>query len=170
MAQILTTPQSDRQLGNQRTNTRSKEVLYNPVNMVSMDLGFVLLVLALCGLFMPNFLGLNLSQMHCWVLAACGCLGIWSGLTTDRRSSMYINFGLGIFFALNAVIGFLVGEPGTDRGVMNVPDDMVVRIAPGFLELSTMDHILHTIVAVFFFIEAFAWLYQVKKKRSLTAN
>lgn len=161
---ILSRTQTDRTY-NQRRDRSRVEVLYNPVTMVSLDIGFILLVLAICGLFLPNFLGLNLSAMHCWVLASCGALGIWSGLTPSRLRAMYINFGLGVFFLLNAALGFIVGEPGKERDLMNlrIPDDMVVKIAPGFLELSTYDHLLHSVVGVFFLIEAFSWLYRIRK-------
>ncbi len=162
MAQILSGP-----FKNQTGETNSSsETLYNPVNTVTLDIGFVMVILAFCGLFMENFLGLNLSSMHCWVLAASGCIGIYNGLSTDRELSMKLNFAVGIFFILNAVLGFAVGEPGIDRGVMNVPDEMVLNVAPGFLELSTKDHILHAVIGVLFLIEAFAFMYKIRHKRN----
>ena len=169
MAQILTssTYKNSPAEKNQRVDQPSKEILYNPVNTVSLDIGFVLLVLALCGLFMPNFLGLNMSAMHCWVLASCGCIGIWSGLTTQRTVAMKLNFAVGIFFILNAILGVMAGEPGIEHGVINAHDELVIRIAPGFLELSTMDHVLHAVVGAFFLIEAFAWFYRVKHKNDV---
>jgi hypothetical protein len=169
MAQILTGPFKN-QASNQARDTPNgkREILYNPVNMVTLDIGFVMVILAFCGLFMENFLGLNLSDMHCWVLAAGGCLGIWGGFTPERKLAVRINFAVGIFFVLNGIVGFLVGEPGIDQGVVNVPDEMVLKIAPGFLELSTIDHTLHSIVGVLFLIEAFAYIYKIRHPKTDT--
>jgi hypothetical protein len=166
MASLLTSSAFKKQ--NQRDlHLGGKEILYNPVNTVTVDIGMVMILLSVLGLFIPNFLGLNLSAMHCWVLAASGCMAVWSGLLIERKMAMKINFAVGIFFALNAIMGWAVGNPGIDHGVMNVSDDFVVKIAPGFLELSTLDHILHSVIAVFFLIEAFSYMYLMRKEKQI---
>lgn len=132
--------------------------LYNPPQMVSMDIGFVMLFLAICGVFQPTFLGLSLSPMHSLVLAVSAILAIWSGFLDDRKKAFYINVGLGSFFTLNAIAGILLGQPGTQTFAgMNVTDEMILNGAPGFLELSSIDHVLHAVLALAFFSGAIAW-------------
>jgi hypothetical protein len=136
--------------------TQDDSTNYNPTQGFSMELGFVMIIIALSGLFWPEFLNLNLSIIHCLVLAVSGLLAIWSGLTLKRRRTFYISLGLGVFFLLNAVLGALVGEPGVPRfGFFSDKD--IESIAPGFLELATFDHIMHGMLAIAFLVEAYFW-------------
>ena len=146
------TPQTPNQV---HTDSHS---LYNPPQMVSMDIGFVMLFVAICGVLQPTFLGLALSPMHCFVLSVSAVLAIWSGFLDDRKKAFYINLGLGTFFTLNAVAGIILGQPGTQTlASMNVTDAMILKIAPGFLELTSIDHALHGVLTLAFFSEAIAW-------------
>jgi hypothetical protein len=121
-----------------------------------MEIGFVMIIIALSGLFWPQFLNLNLSIMHCLVLAVSGVLAVWSGLTSNRRTTFRISLGLGVFFLLNAVLGVIVGEPGSPRfGFFS--DQEIQEVAPGFLELSVFDHFMHGILAVAFLWDAYLW-------------
>ena len=72
--------------------------LYNPPQMVSMDIGFIMLFLGITGVIVPTFLGLALSPMHCFVLCASAVLAIWSGYLNNRRKAFFINFALAVFF------------------------------------------------------------------------
>ena len=115
-----------------------------------------MIIIALSGLFWPQFLNLNLSIMHCLVLAVSGVLAVWSGLTSNRRTTFRISLGLGVFFLLNAVLGVIVGEPGSPRfGFFS--DQEIQEVAPGFLELSVFDHFMHGILAVAFLWDAYLW-------------
>jgi hypothetical protein len=140
----------------QNTSTQDETTRYNAPQGFSMELGFVMILIALSGLFWPQFLNLNLSVMHCLVLAVSGILGIWCGLTMNRRTTFYTTLGLGIFFLLNSVLGILVGEPGaTQFGFFSNGD--IRSMAPGFLELGTLDHMMHGILSIAFFWDAFLW-------------
>ena len=116
---------------------------YNSTFAITWDIGVVMIVLAVAGMFDEHFLGLNLNLMHCFVLGLFGILSVWSGVTNKRRAYL-INLVSGVFFILNAVLGFLVGDRGH-------------KMAPGFLELSTFDHILHLSLGLFFLLVAYFW-------------
>lgn len=127
---------------------------YNSTFTVVWDVGVVLIMLAIGGALDPHFLGLNLSFMHCLVLAASGLLAFYSGVTA-RRNAFIINLLLGSFFFLNAVLGILVGDRGNLRIGYGTSEDIFVKFFPGFLELSTADHTLHFIIATLFLIDAY---------------
>jgi hypothetical protein len=148
-----TTPKKDSKL---RFNS-----FYNSTFAITWDLGMVMILVAVAGLFDAHFLGLNLSYMHCFVLAASGSIAIYSGMTTKHRSFV-INLILGVFFMLNAILGFLIGDRGHLKIGYGSNEDLIVKFAPGFLELSTFDHIFHLALAVFMLIEAYSW-----KRKSL---
>ena len=129
---------------------------YNSTFAITWDLGMVMVLIAVGGLFNSQFIGLSLSFMHCLVLGSSGLLIIWSGATT-RHKAFVINFTLGIFFLLNSILGFLVGDRGHIKLGYGTSEDFIVKFAPGFLELSTFDHILHLVLGVFMLIEAYSW-------------
>jgi len=144
--------------------TKSKfqtDSFYNSTFAITWDIGVVMVMIAVVGVFNTNFLGLNLSFMHCFVLAFFGFLSIYSGVTT-RQKSFLINLFTGIFFLLNAVLGFLMGDRDHLKVGYGTNEDLLVKFAPGFLELSTFDHILHLVLAIFMLLQAYSW-----KRKSL---
>lgn len=129
---------------------------YNSTFAISWDIGVVMIMIGAVGFFNADFLGLKLSFMHSLVLVSFGALAIWSGMTTRSRAFI-INLSSGIFFLLNSILGILVGDRGQLKLGYGSSEDLIVKIAPGFLELSTFDHVFHFVLAVFFFIEAYSW-------------
>lgn len=132
------------------------EVPYNSPSAIGLALSFCLIFLAVFGVIWPNFFSLNLSFMHSLVLGGSGVLSVYAILTRDKAKTYLIYLGLGIFFALNASLGWLLGDPGNPRFGFYSPQQLDA-IAPGFLELATVDHIVHGIISVLFFVEAFTW-------------
>jgi hypothetical protein len=132
------------------------EVLYNSPSAIGLALSFCLIFLAVFGVIWPNFFSLNLSFMHSLVLGGSGLLSVYAIITRDKAKTYLIYMGLGIFFALNAILGWLLGDPGNPRfGFYS--KEQLDTIAPGFMELATVDHIVHAIISVLFFVEAFTW-------------
>ncbi len=146
-----TTPLTHKAVRQVRTHKK------NYTQTVSIAVGCVMMVIGLAGILNPEFMGLHLSAMHSLVLCAGGSLAIWAATTNDSRKAYYADLGLGIFFALNAIAGFILGSPGNPGVGYGAQDDLLLKIAPGFVELATLDHILHTVLAVFFFTGAFSW-------------
>jgi hypothetical protein len=129
---------------------------YNSTFAITWDIGVVMIILAVAGVFDSHFLGLHLSFMHCFVLAIFGLLSVWSGVTTKRRSFV-INLVAGVFFLMNSVLAFLAGDRGHLKIGYGSNEDMIVKMAPGFLELSTFDHIFHLCLGLFFLLVAYLW-------------
>ncbi len=128
--------------------------LYSSNQMIVMVTAFVMIILAAWGAFDPTFVGLQLSLMHCFVLAGAGVLTVWAGLSADPEKMFKVSAALGVFFMVNAIAGFLLGEPGQTR-MVNVSDELLLKVAPGFLELTTVDHTFHTVLAIVYFFDAY---------------
>lgn len=136
-----------------RTSVRKK----NYTQTVSIAMGCLLMVIGLAGILNPEFMGLHLSAMHTLVLVASGCLSIWGATHHDARKAYYVDLVLGIFFALNAIAGFALGSLGTPGVGYDAPDALLLRIAPGFIELGLVDHCVHAFLSLFYFTGAFSW-------------
>ena len=145
-------------------NQQSDKNIYNSYQGFGMEVGFVMLLIAFTGLFWPRFFNLNLTFMHSLILATSGLLAVWTGLMTDRQKIFRITLGLGVFYLLNAVLGPLVGEPGSGRfGFFS--GETIQTTAPGFLELSYFDHLMHSILALAFFREAYFCRSQIRRTK-----
>jgi hypothetical protein len=135
-----------------------KDLFYSPPQAVELELGFMLLIISVFGLTNPSFLGLKLNVVHCLVLGVAGALSLWGSLTPSTLTSFRINLYLGVFFILNAILGYLVGTPGIAQYKF-YSEEQLNRLAPGFLDLATTDHLVHFFLGAVFLIEAFFWRY-----------
>ncbi len=137
--------------------------LYDSSEMLTVVIGFVMLILSAAGLMDKGFLGLDLSPMHCFVLAAGGALAVWAGFTSeeDRERAYKVDLALGLFYLANVIAGLMLPTAMKDRSVFN--EGLVREIAPGFLDLKNYDHFLHGALAFVFLMSAWScW----KKMRS----
>jgi hypothetical protein len=130
--------------------------LYHSTFAITWDVGWVMVLLGGIGFFYPHFLGLNLSYMHCFILAGSGLLAVFSGVTTRSRA-YFINLALGLFFLINSSLGLIVGDLGHLRIGYGAREDLIVKFAPGFLELSIFDHLFHLVLSLFFFMVSYFW-------------
>lgn len=146
-----------------RQHTNDNLELYDSSEMLTVVIGFVMLILALAGIVDPSFLGLELSRMHCFVLAAGGALSVWAGFTSDenRQRAYTVSLTLGIFFLVNLIAGIMLPEAVKDRSIFN--ESLVRDIAPGFLDLRNYDHFLHGSLAVVFMMDALSCYKRMKK-------
>ncbi len=140
-------------------NNQSEKNRYDSSQGVELELGMIMIFLGLLGLFRPGFMGLSLTIVHCFILVFTGITAVWSGLTMERRRVFYVALGLGLFYLLNAFLGYLFGVEGPP-GVDLVSDEKIQKVAPGFLQLSASDHLMHLIFSVGFFVVA----YNARKK------
>lgn len=123
--------------------------------MITLVIGFSMIMIAVAGIFQRDFLGFDLSFMHSFVLASTGAIAIWAGMILDRSKKITyrVTLVLGIFYLINAVAGILLGDAVMQRTGLN--EELVRQIAPGFLELNAQDHIMHAAFAVWFLLDAF---------------
>jgi hypothetical protein len=133
--------------------TSDEQGPYSPPQVIGLEFGFMLILVALMGFIYPGFLGLNLSLMHSFVLSGGGVLSIWASFAYPSQLSFKINLGLGIFFLLNAILGYLVQKQYGGDVTTYVP---VNRFAPGFTDLGFTDHMVHAFLSAVFFFEAFS--------------
>lgn len=138
-----------------RDENQARTDRYSPTEMITLVIGFTMIMIVIAGIFQRDFLGFDLSFMHSFVLAFTGALAIWAGMILARRKliTYRITLGLGIFYLINALAGALLGDAVMQRTGLN--DELVSRIAPGFLELNTQDHIMHASFALWFLLDAF---------------
>ncbi len=140
-------------------NNQSEKNRYDSSQGVELELGMIMIFLGLLGLFRPGVMGLSLTIVHCFILVFTGTTAVWSGLTMERGRVFYVALGLGLFYLLNAFLGYLLGVDGTP-GVDLLSDEKIQKVAPGFLQLSASDHLMHLIFSVGFFVVA----YNARKK------
>lgn len=136
-----------------QTKTRRKSY----TQTVTIAMGCLLMLIGLSGILNPEFMGMHLSAMHTLVLVASGCLSIWGATQADVHKAYLVDLGLGIFFGLNAFAGFLLGSAGLPGVGYDAPDALLLRIAPGFIELGLVDHCVHAFLTVFYLSGAFSW-------------
>lgn len=138
----------------QRTNQNDHD-LYDSSEMITVVIGFVMIILAIAGLIDQGFLGLQLSPMHCAVLAGPGALAVWAGFTSEdnRERAFKVSLSLGLFFLANVIAGLMLPEAMKNRSVFN--EQLVREIAPGFLDLENYDHFLHGSLAFVFLLDAY---------------
>jgi hypothetical protein len=142
--------------GLNRENQTHKN-LYNSAQMITLVIGFMMMIMSIGGLFDESFLGLSLTPMHAFILGGTGTLAVWSGLFRDESEvqAFKINIGLGLFFAANALAGILLDGAVLNRTLFN--ESLVRRIAPGFLDLLIWDHLMHALLGVWFLLDAYLW-------------
>lgn len=140
-------------------NNQSEKNRYDSSQGVELELGMIMIFLGLLGLFRPGVMGLSLTIVHCFILVFTGTTAVWSGLTMERRRVFYVALGLGLFYLLNSFLGYLLGVEGPP-GVDLLSDEKIQKVAPGFLQLSASDHLMHLIFSVGFFVVA----YNARKK------
>lgn len=144
-----------------RPQNQATRNIYDSVEMITLVIGFMMIIIGAGGLLSPTFLGLQLSLMHCLVLIGTGALAVWSGLLrrSDDKTAFRIVLFLGFFYMANAVLGYLLGDATMNRTGLNV--DLIRRFAPGFIELELRDHVMHALFAIWFFADAL-----IRKKKS----
>ncbi len=139
--------------------------LYDSSEMLTVVIGFVMLILSAAGLIDSGFLGLELSPMHCFILAGAGALAVWAGFTSEenRERAYKVSLSLGLFFLANLVAGLMLPVALKDRTVFN--ESHIRQFAPGFLDLKSYDHFLHGALAVVFLADAYTCRRKMKETR-----
>ena len=135
----------------------------NTTQTISLIVGALLFVLGAAGLLFPAFGGLHLSIVHSLIIVAAGATLFWNGYRRNHPRSAYLTcLCFGIFFAVHALAGFILGQPGVPAVGYAQYDSSVLRVIPNFSELATIDHILNSVLAVVLLAGAYDW----KRKHS----
>ncbi|MET0621864.1 MAG: DUF4383 domain-containing protein [Pyrinomonadaceae bacterium] len=120
-------------------------------------LGVVFLLVGILGFLAPGLLGMHLSLAHNLVHLISGALALYFGFSATLSAARLFCIAFGVVYGLLGIAGFLLGHGGTHT--VDVPPDggdtSLFAALPGSLELASMDHIVHILLAAIFLIGGF---------------
>ena len=121
-------------------------------------IGVVFLLVGIVGFFSDHLLGTHLSLAHNLVHIVSGLIALYFGLAGSLSGARGFALAFGAIYLLLGICGFILGKPGTPQGAMAAmgPDNRLLSILPGTLELGTADHAVHILIGVLFLIGALA--------------
>ncbi|HEX8559351.1 MAG TPA: DUF4383 domain-containing protein [Pyrinomonadaceae bacterium] len=121
-------------------------------------LGVVFILVGILGFVAPGLLGMHLSLAHNLVHLVSGALALYFGFAGTLSGARLFCIVFGVVYGLLGVAGFLFGGAGAHT-VAGVPehggDSSLLRALPGSLELASMDHIVHILLALIFLVGGF---------------
>ena len=88
-------------------------------------------------------MGMHLSMAHNIVHLVSGALALWIGLAGSYSAARTFCIFFGLVYALLGVVGFFMGDPGPERMLTVIPDQLM---------LGRMDHIVHIVLGALFLI------------------
>jgi len=121
-------------------------------------LGIVFILVGVIGFLAPGMLGFHLNLAHNLIHLVSGAVALYFGYSATLSGARLFCIIFGVVYGLLGVAGFLLGGAG-NHGVEGVPahgsDSSLFRVLPGSLELASVDHIFHILLAVVFLIGGF---------------
>jgi Domain of unknown function (DUF4383) len=121
-------------------------------------LGVVFILVGIVGFLAPGLLGMHLSLAHNLVHIISGALALYFGFAGTLSGARLFCIIFGVVYGLLGVAGFLAGS-NTPHTVAGVPphtsDSSLLGVLPGSLELASMDHIVHILLAILFLVGGF---------------
>lgn len=128
---------------------------------ISKILGVVFILVGIVGFLAPGMLGMHLNLMHKLVHLVSGALALYFGFAGTLSGARLFCIVFGVVYGLLGVAGFLLGGSSA-HGVAGVPaahhggtDSSLLKVLPGSLELASMDHIVHILLAIIFLAGGF---------------
>jgi hypothetical protein len=124
---------------------------------VAVIMGIVFLLLGLSGFVLPNLLGTHLSWVHNLIHLASGAVSLYLGLRGTLAAAKLFCYGFGAFYLLLGVVGYWLGMTSTTDLPAHVAqgyNEHMFRLIPGYLELGSMDHLVHVVIGAVYLIGA----------------
>lgn len=126
--------------------------------IISMIVGFFLVVIGLSGMLFSGFAGLHMNVLYSMIIAISGGILFYNGGFKNNSHRAYVCcLVFAIFFGLHALAGWIFGQPGIPTIGFVAPDPKLLQIIPNFHELGKHDHILNTILALVLMGGAIDW-------------
>ena len=126
--------------------------------------GVVFILVGIAGFVKGDLLGAHLSTAHNIVHLVSGALALYLGTKGTLASAKMFALVFGIVYLALGAVGFLAGHHGNTEGVPGPsPDDRLLSLLPGTLELGQMDHIIHIAIGALFIIAALATRADLKR-------
>jgi hypothetical protein len=110
---------------------------------VATILGIGFLLVGVVGFLAPDVMGMHLTMAHNLVHLVSGALALWVGLAGSYSAARSFCIFFGLVYGLLGVLGFVMGEPGPERMLTVIPDQLM---------LGRMDHIVHIVLGSLFLI------------------
>lgn len=124
-------------------------------------LGVVFILVGLIGFLAPGLMGMHLSLVHNLVHLLSGALALYFGFAGSLSGARSFCIAFGIVYGLLGIAGFLLGGSAAHQ-VAGVPaahhaatDSSLWRVLPNTLELASVDHIVHILLALLFLVGGF---------------
>ena len=121
-------------------------------------LGVAFLLVGVLGFIAPGLGGFHLSLAHNLVHIISGALALYFGFAATLSAARLFCIVFGVVYGLLGIAGFLLGGSGAHT-VAGVPahgtDSSLFAALPGSLELASMDHIVHILLAIIFLAGGF---------------
>jgi hypothetical protein len=122
---------------------------------ICLVIGIVFLVVGVLGFVMPGLLGAHLSLAHNLIHIISGALALYFGTAGSLSAARTFSIVFGVVYLLLGVAGFVAGQNDitTLSGMEEMgPDERMLKVIPGQLELGTMDHLIHIVIGLLFLI------------------
>lgn len=123
---------------------------------VAIALGVAFIIFGFLGMIIPDFMRMHLSIAQNFINFVIGALALSVGLTNARKAFNFC-LGLGAFFGILGIAGFLMGLPGYPAVGYLEADQNLFRIFPGYLEYGTIDHVAHLVLCAFLIFTAYTF-------------
>ncbi len=151
-------------VANQNQMSRLRSTEKNAIQKMTITIGIALLVIGFAGVLMPQLFGMHLSMLHNLIHLMTGVFAVWFGASRPSRA---FNFTLvmGTVYSLVGITGFIFGVPGYPTTGNLEADQNLVRIVPDFLELGSIDHIVHILIGAFMLFTCYTFKEDRKPKK-----
>lgn len=134
---------------------------------VAVIIGALFIIIGLLGFFFHNIAGTHLSWVHNLIHLASGAASLYIGLKGSMTAAKIFGYAFGAFYLALGVAGYWLGMVSTSELPHSVDlggyNSHMFRIIPGYLELGSMDHLLHVVLGAAYILAA------VMTRRSMTA-
>jgi len=151
-------------VANQNQMSRLRSTEKNAIQKMTITIGIAFLVIGFAGVLMPQLFGMHLSMLHNLIHLMSGVFAVWFGASRPSRA---FNFTLimGTVYSLVGITGFIFGVPGYPTTGDLDADQNLVRIVPDFLELGSIDHIVHILIGAFMLFTCYTFKEDRKPKK-----
>ena len=114
---------------------------------ISTILGIGFILVGIIGFIAPDIMGMHLSTVHNLVHLLSGVIALYFGFAATHAAARSFCIVFGLVYGLLGVLGFVLGNPGPERMLTLIPDQLM---------LGRMDHIVHIVLGALFILGGLA--------------
>lgn len=129
---------------------------------VCVIMGTCLLIMGLIGFVVDNLFGAHLSYTHNAIHFATGALALWFGFDNLKNAKIF-SYIFGSIYGVLGALGFILGSYGMPSVGTIAEDQYLWKPIPEVLELGSVDHIIHILIAGVFLLGAVASIKKLQK-------